>query len=527
MAKPIARPSRVSLLLLGAILGSTAIISLAWSHHKLLNQDEIFVLQTDSVPTASQVLHIQLHSPIALDPPVYHLLVHAALSILGVTPFALRLPSLLGFLLMQVCLFIYVSRTAGDRAGLLGAAIPAVTATLFYSAEARPYGLLLGLFALALVAYQAATRAWDKLGSQQCPSHSAALCTLALAIALALNSHYFAILLLPPLYAAELVRTVVRRKLDIPVAIAILAGTACFGFTIPFQQAASVFRIHYYNLANVSGHAITQAYRALLVDYTQTSLHMQHLIAIVFVLCALCFLAALALRWKELPLRPGELAFLLTLAALPFFGYLLARFVTHSIEVRYVLGAIIAIAALSSILLEPILSHVSNLAFTVIVAIVIAAAGVLHVCTEARKSAETLASLRLPASLDEALRADPSGRIYIQEVGRFEEARYNTPDAELRDRLALVYSSDREIRIDGHDTEALTAEHLAQFSSLPIVSYDQLMADRSPHIVFLNSSNGWQWIDRALTEDDVATKPIALWFGGQAVLAVSPAAPMQ
>ena len=35
-----------------------------------------------------------------------------------------------------------------------------------------------------------------------------------------------------------------------------------------------------------------------------------------------------------------------TLAALPFCGYLMAKFVTHSIEVRYVLGAVVAISAM-------------------------------------------------------------------------------------------------------------------------------------------------------------------------------------
>ena len=57
---------------------------------------------------------------------------------------------------MQVCLFFFVRNMAGDRAGAVAAAFPALTATLFYSAEGRPYGLLLGMYALALLCWQMA-----------------------------------------------------------------------------------------------------------------------------------------------------------------------------------------------------------------------------------------------------------------------------------------------------------------------------------------------------------------------------------
>jgi 4-amino-4-deoxy-L-arabinose transferase-like glycosyltransferase len=521
MSARLQRSGRVSYIVLAFILALTVVLALALSRHKLLNQDEVFVLQTDTVPAVAQLLDIQLHTPISLDPPVYHLLAHAATRLFGPTPFALRLPSLFGYLLMQLCLFLYVSRAAGERAGLLAAALPALTATLFYAAEARPYGLLLGLFALTLTAYQSSTRSLDEPTQFAPHSRLASLLALALAIALTLNTHYFGVLLLVPVYAAEFTRTITRRKLDKPVAAAILAGTLAFAFTIPFQRAAAVFHRHYYNLANASPRAITQAYRSLFVDYTQTSLHTQRLIAIGFVLFALCFLAALTIRWRTLHLPAAEAAFLLALAALPFFGYLLAHFVTHSIEVRYVLGAIVAIVVLAALLTAPLLEDVPAFSATLaIVALAIVATGALRIRSEAHRSAATLASLRIPPELEAMLRADPRSRIYVQEVGRFEESRYNTRDPLLRTRLSLVYSVDREIRFDGHDTEALTAEHLSRFSSLPIVDYGQLLADPSPHIVLIDPRNGWQWIDRAFPEDNIVTTPIAPWFGGELTTAV-------
>ena len=127
----------------------------------------------------------------------------------GVGAFALRLPALLGFLLMQVCLFFFVRRLAGERAGVVAAAFPALTATLFYSAEGRPYGLMLGLYALALLSWThrwRMTRHGETENREQgtgCRRRGWALMGLAAAIALTINAHYFGILLLVPLCAAE------------------------------------------------------------------------------------------------------------------------------------------------------------------------------------------------------------------------------------------------------------------------------------------------------------------------------------
>ena len=192
-------PETESRLGLAIVLLLTAVLSLVWSHVKLLSQDEFFVLQTDSVRTVRELIHIQRTYPISLDPLVYHLLAHACTKIFGPTALALRIPAIAGFLLMQVCLFFAGRRLAGERAGLIAAAFPALTATLFYAPEGRPYGLLLGFYALAFVAWQCATRDAEPRRRD--------LILLGLAVALTLNTHYFGVLLLVPLCAAELVRT--------------------------------------------------------------------------------------------------------------------------------------------------------------------------------------------------------------------------------------------------------------------------------------------------------------------------------
>ena len=493
-----------------AFLILTAAISLLWSHHKLMSQDEIFVLQTDSVPTYAQLLHIQRSYPISLDPLVYHSLSFLSIKAFGAGAFALRLPSLLGYLLMQICLFFFVRRIGNEHAALFALAFPALTATLFYSAEGRPYGLLLGFYGLALLSWQTATRRQSQ--------RTGCLILLALAVALTLNTHYFGVLLLLPLCAAELFRTIERRRLDLPVIGAILIGMACVAFALPFERSAAEFRKNYYNAGEVSYHAITQAYRSLFMNYTQASLSIQHFAAIGLVIFAAFLIigSARQLRGKDLQLPNAELVFLIVLAALPFFGFLLAFFVTHSIEVRYVLGAIIALSVLLSFAALPLLRSKSTAALTLsALAIAIVLAGAIRIRAEQTKTSAFMASLTLSPQIKAAILSSRTGLLYLQEMGTFEVASYYEPDPDLRSRMALVYSSNQELLWSQRDTESLTALHMRNFTGFPIVPYEQLTTEPGDH-VFVLLHSGWNWTDQALAATHAEITPLGHAMGGDA-----------
>ncbi len=518
----------------------TATISLLWSHHKLLSQDEFFALQTDSARTVSQLIYIQRTTPISLDPLVYHLLAHFAARVFGMGAFALRLPAFLGYLTMQVCLFFIVRRfyldpITGDRAGIFALAFPALTVTLFYSAEGRPYGLLLGLYALTLLLWQSAIHRSSthlkNLSSRSAAEESAfapariprltwpVLPLLSVAIALTLNSHYFGVLLLIPLCAAEFFRTIARRRIDLPIAAAIVAGMAAIVFALPFQKPAAEFRLHYYNGGTVGLRAITQSYRALFVDYTHTSLHTQHIAAIGFVISTLILISALLYRSRNqtLQLPFPESIFIFVLAALPFFGFLLARVVTHSIEVRYVLGAIIGITILLAVVLAPTLRRDSTyrIALALLFA-AISASGLLRIHAEVRTTDEIRTSLILSPELKAAILASPTQLLYIQDMGHFEVAGYYEVDPFIRSHMALLYSRDNEILYDGHDTVSLTAMHMRAFTGFPIVAYDDLNRLPGTHILVLFHS-GWDWTDQALAESHAQITPLGPALGGDAV----------
>lgn len=498
------------------ILVLTAAIALCWSHVKLLSQDEIFVLQTDSVSSVHQLIHIQRAFPISLDPLVYHLLAHADTKLLGPTPLALRLPSILGFLLMQLCVFFVTRRIAGPRAAIVAMVFPALTATLFYAPEARPYGLLLGLYAATLLCWQTATRR----DNPAAPSRLTPLVLLALAIALTLNTHYFGILLLVPLCLAELFRTIQRRRLDIPVITAIAAGTLGILGVLPFQPAAAEFGKHYYNAGFVSLRAITQAYRSLFVSYSTRPLPTQRFADILLVLATLVLIALVTRRLRRnaaITLPIGELVFLLALVALPLFGLLLALFVTHSIEVRYVLSALVAVTIFVAIAVEPWLHRRDSWSvFLVLLLVGIVVGGILRIRDQDRQTQHQLASLLLPPSVKARLLSLSDSRLYIQDMGHFEVASYYEPDPAVRSRMTLLYSRDEELRWDFHDTASLTAEHMRHFTGFTIVPYSQLKAIPDEHMLILYHS-GWDWTDQALAMDGAQVTSLGPALEGDAV----------
>lgn len=495
-----------------ALLALTVVLSLTWSHFKLLNQDEFFVLQTDSVRTYSEMVSIQHGYPISLDPLVYHSLAYAAIKLFGAGAFALRLPSLLGFLLMQICLFFFAKRVAGNRSAVIALALPVLTQTFFYSAEGRPYGLLLGFYALALLNWQRATRAAER------NNRSGALILLALSIALTLNSHYFGVLLLIPICGAELVRTFERRKVDAPLVGAVIAGMVCIAFAIPFERAAGEFRKHYYNAGSINLHAVTQAYRSLFVDYTRTSMMTQRIAAALFVAAAFALIWGCVLRWRrgDTKLPKAEAVFLVLLAALPFFGFLLARFVTHSIEVRYVLGALIGVTLLMVVASAPYVGQLAGRKVVTCLMLAVVIVNLLHIRIEAANAKHTLSGLTIPESVKRSILATPDGLLYLQNMGKFEVAQYYEPDLELRKRIAAVYSAEREIQLDGHDTEALTALHMQRFTGLRVVRYEDLKSMPGAH-AFVLFHSGWDWTDEALAQDGAMVSRLGQAMGGDAV----------
>jgi mannosyltransferase len=178
----------------------------------------------DEAFTPVHVLHASLWATLRSvvhtenSPPLWYLIEWVDSRLLGTGEVALRLPSALAGVATVVLAWAIARELSGRRAALACAAFVAVNPLfVWYSQEARVYGLFVFMVALAL---------WRFLRAERDPT-PANMAWFALAGALALLTHYFAVFLLIPM-ALWLLRQRDTRKL----ALAACAAIAVVGLAL-------------------------------------------------------------------------------------------------------------------------------------------------------------------------------------------------------------------------------------------------------------------------------------------------------
>jgi mannosyltransferase len=148
-------------------------------------------------------------------PPLYYVLVWAWTKVFGTGPIAFRAFSALAGTALIPVLFA-AGRRISPRVGLWAAALATVNPGMYYySQEARSYALLILLSAVAFVCWQ---RALERPDTRR-------LAYWALASALALLTHYFAVFLFVP-EAALLIKRLGWRKTRFAIGAVVLVGAA-------------------------------------------------------------------------------------------------------------------------------------------------------------------------------------------------------------------------------------------------------------------------------------------------------------
>lgn len=488
----------------------TAAFSLIASHYRLTGGDDLLELWCDRVGSFGQLLHIQRTTPLAIDPFLYHVITYAGIREFGVWPFVLRLPSLAGFLVMQVCLFYFVRRIASERAAIFALAFPTITGGFVYTLQIRPYGVLLGLFGLAMLSWQTAVRREDH--------RAGALVVLGLSIATAINTHYYGVLLMLPLCAGEVVRVWQRRRLDMPMVLTMGAGMSGVLFLLPFLKGAAEFR-HHFAAGSVPYRSITQTYNFIVLARDAFSARVNHLLAIVLGLLLALILWSCIRQWrgKVLNLPDAEFAFLLTLAALPVFTFLLGHFVTHAMEPRYALGAMIGVGALVSIAVEPLLRKPVAARFMLLFLFAgMTWMGIVRVKAEARRRQEALAESVLPEQIRTAMMASPTKLLYTQDIDLFGFLAFHRADSDILSHLVLVYSPNEEMRWIHSGSDSRTVANLKSFTTYTIVPYESVLKEPGEHL-FVVTHGGWNWLDKALANERLDVTPVGQAFGGEVV----------
>lgn len=201
-------------LLLSLFLIVCFAFSWAGSRGKMLWYDELFTYHIAALPGIADVWRTLL-TGFEPHPPVYYLLSHASMSLFGVSAAAARLPSMVAFCVIELCLFLIVERAYGDLLAWVAVMVPFATVCFQYSYEARPYVVVVACAALAFLA-------WQRIGVGD---HDLAwMVLLAGALGIGVLSHYYGVTAGIPVCLGEVVYLADQRRFRKGVWFSFVAG---------------------------------------------------------------------------------------------------------------------------------------------------------------------------------------------------------------------------------------------------------------------------------------------------------------
>lgn len=191
---------------------------------KLFWFDELYTVYISGLSTFQDRIET-IRNQVDLNPPLFGELIVLSRTLISNDAIAVRMPSILGFGIFCLCLYRFVANATTSTAGWVALLFPLVTTATFYSFEARPHGIILGFAGLALIFWQNAAEPRNQ-GHRQ-----GSLIGLGFSLAMACLNHVFGCLVFFPFLLAELARTLVRRKPDLPVLFTLFIAATALGVT--------------------------------------------------------------------------------------------------------------------------------------------------------------------------------------------------------------------------------------------------------------------------------------------------------
>jgi len=197
-------------------------IVLRGSHAKFIDHDELFVYYIASAPSFHQMMHEVL--TIDLNPPLQYILTRISVHLFGSGDLALRAPSIAGFFLAWLMLFLYTRRRFSTSWAVAAVLLFWSTEALPFAWEGRPYALLLGLASTLAFCWSFGTPAAP--GEARRPLWVApSIFIVGLGL---FSTHMFAPFAFLPFLVAQGVRSYRTRKLDWPLLLALMAPSVVF-----------------------------------------------------------------------------------------------------------------------------------------------------------------------------------------------------------------------------------------------------------------------------------------------------------
>ena len=451
---------------------------LAWG--KLMWDDEFFTLYLSRVGWRS--LLTGLATGADQHPPPFYYLTHWVFQLFGMNQITLRLTAIVGFWILCVCLYEIVRSLTVPMWGVVAMLFPLSTQIYYYASEGRGYGLVTGFGALAVLAWFKATEPRQR---------SVFLPLLAVSLAGAVSSHYYAVLILISLAAGELVRTRALGRIDVSVWIAFAFTLLPLAVFLPTIRSARLYSAHFWAVPVWSDAIVF--YSSQLEGGAVPLLGL--LIAgVIFGFGMRGWQAMNFMRsgrpgdnlHERPPLTPWQATTLYLLAATPVPAMLIAKFETHGFSPRYAICSIVGIATLAAYLLW----RVAPRALTAMIAAVLC---LVMYGVEVRVLGAAFDKQR--THLIDSLRAlSDSGeaQIAMMDITVMHQLAFYAP-RELATRINYVADPEKSVEYLNQDTVDRGLLDLRPWFPLKVVHVESFLAD-NPRFLAYGAADAWAWL---------------------------------
>jgi hypothetical protein len=341
---------------LAFIIVVTAVVEARTAMTRPFWYDELCTVAVASQHSAAAIWSA-LASAVDAQPFFFHMVSAAGAGLAGGSEFGYRLPGLVGFLWVPVCLYVFVARRAGVIAGLIAAIIPILSGFEPYAAEARPYGFWVGCLAVALVCWQQLERSrW-------------AVVPFAVALWMAVASHYYGILSVPAFVLGEAIRWHRTRQLRLAVWIPLALCVAPLFFALPLiRTIRTTYGDHFWAQNNRL---------FLLLTYSQlTGLGEVLTAGIMFILFVLLVNLSFPVIRRAQPwirpqpndrIRPEECVAALYLLTVPIVTSIALTLTHGGMVMRYVLPTVLGLSIATAFVVTDLGANIAPLVLAVLI----------------------------------------------------------------------------------------------------------------------------------------------------------------
>jgi len=477
------------------------------AHVKPFTIDEMLGFSLISQPSLRALVHFESTTPIWFDPPAFAMLVHTSWKLFGASALALRLPSIVSILILLTALYFLLRRIAGQRAALFVTLLAVTFPAFDFGWHERPYALIMAMVAVAALCWHRASHPPARGVTQRLLP----LAGLLLSLAIAINSHYFAIFATLPFLLAELVRSSEHRRLDPPVIFTLILACCSALLTLPFRSAIMQYRDHVIT-GDLSWAQIIRTYQITLPGPpTAWPDYLLNLALVVFMIAVL--LGSVLIFERRNDWSTWTLVASLTLT--PIVTVAFAVYVLHAYRERYAIFQFVGLMLSLGIVVGPLLNRMKRPLYLIVLVVLCGYVIQHHVQlhSDVKEDARVELANILPSdNVRTMLLQNPGLPVFAPVESCLLESFYGS--ALVRQHMICIYSAEREILYGQTDTVARTSAVLATQPGFHIVPYETMVATPGPRLL-VNRSEPWEsWIEKSLQADGVQSTSIGKGLSG-------------